>query len=199
MHRSRHHAGQSIALIITLVAALLAPAWALAANTAPVISGTPPTAVAVGKAYYFKPTASDANGDTLRFSIQNKPSWAIFESKTGVLRGTPKSHNVGKYPNIRITVERRPRDGQLAAVHDHGDLELIVDEQSCSDHQRHACYLGRRGAVLQLPADGVGRRRRYARLHDPEQAVVGDFQRDDGSSVRHACDRPAPLGTSSSA
>jgi hypothetical protein len=104
MHRSRHHAGQSIALIITLVAALLAPAWALAANTAPVISGTPRTAVAVGKAYWFKPTARDANGDTLRFSIQNKPTWAIFESKSGVLRGTPKSDNVGKYPNIRITV-----------------------------------------------------------------------------------------------
>jgi hypothetical protein len=105
MHRSRHHAGQSIALIITLVAALLAPAWALAANTAPVISGTPPTAVAVGKPYYFKPKASDVNGgDTLHFTIQNKPRWAIFESKTGVLRGTPKSHHVGKYPNIRITV-----------------------------------------------------------------------------------------------
>ena len=104
MHRSRHHAGQSIALIFTLVAALLAPAWALAANTAPVISGTPPTSVAVGKAYWFKPTARDANGDTLRFSIQNKPTWAIFESKSGVLRGTPKSDNVGKYPNIRITV-----------------------------------------------------------------------------------------------
>ena len=105
MHRSRHHAGQSIALIITLVAALLAPAWAHAANTAPVISGTPPTAVAVGKTYYFKPKASDVNGgDTLHFTIQNKPKWAIFESKTGVLRGTPKSHHVGKYPNIRITV-----------------------------------------------------------------------------------------------
>jgi len=104
MHRSRHHAGQSIALIITLVTALLAPAWALAANTAPVISGTPPTAVAIGKTYYYNPTARDANGDTLHFSIQNKPTWATFESKTGVLRGTPKSHNVGKYPNIRITV-----------------------------------------------------------------------------------------------
>ena len=104
MHRSRHRAGQSIALVITLVATLLAPAWALAANAAPVINGTPPTAVAVGKSYYYKPTASDANGDTLRFSIQNKPTWATFESQTGVLRGTPKSHNVGKYPNIRITV-----------------------------------------------------------------------------------------------
>jgi len=104
MHRSRHRAGQSIALVITLVATLLAPAWALAANTVPVINGTPPSAVAVGNTYYYKPTASDANGDTLRFSIQNKPTWATFESKTGVLRGTPKSHNVGKYPNIRITV-----------------------------------------------------------------------------------------------
>jgi hypothetical protein len=104
MHRSRHRAGQSIALVITLVATLLAPAWALAANTAPVISGTPRTAVTVGNAYWFKPTASDANGDTLRFIIQNKPSWAIFESKTGVLRGTPKSQHVGTYPNIRITV-----------------------------------------------------------------------------------------------
>ena len=104
MHRSRHRAGQSIALVITLVATLLAPAWALAANTVPVINGTPPTAVAVSETYYYKPTASDANGDTLHFSIQNKPTWATFESKTGVLRGTPKSHNVGKYPNIRITV-----------------------------------------------------------------------------------------------
>lgn len=103
MHRSRHHARQVSAFVITLVATLLAPAWALAANTAPVISGSPPTSVKVGDSYYFKPTTRDANGDTLHFSIQNKPRWATFETKTGVLRGTPKSHHVGKYPNIRIT------------------------------------------------------------------------------------------------
>jgi Putative Ig domain len=102
MHRSRNHARQITAAIITLVATLLAPAWALAANTAPVISGTPPTAVALGNSYHFKPSTRDANGDTLRFSIQNKPAWATFEYKSGVLRGTPKS--VGKYPNILITV-----------------------------------------------------------------------------------------------
>jgi hypothetical protein len=104
MHRSHHHARQVTAAVITLIATLLAPAWALAANTAPVISGTPPTTVALGKSYYFKPTARDANGDTLRFSIQNKPAWATFEYKSGVLRGTPKSQHVGKYPYIRITV-----------------------------------------------------------------------------------------------
>jgi hypothetical protein len=104
MHRSRHHARQITTAIITLVATLLAPAWALAANTAPVISGTPPAIATAGDSYFFKPSARDANGDTLRFSIQNKPSWATFELKSGVLRGTPKSQHVGKYPNIRITV-----------------------------------------------------------------------------------------------
>ena len=104
MHQPRHHARQVTAVIFTLVATLFAPALVLAANTAPVISGTPPTAVAVGKSYYFKPVASDPNRDSLLFSIQNKPGWATFETKTGVLRGGPKSQHVGKYPNIKITV-----------------------------------------------------------------------------------------------
>jgi Putative Ig domain len=104
MHRSRPHARQVTSATITLLATLFAPAWALAANTAPVISGKPPTAVSVGDTYHFKPNASDANGDSLSFSIQNKPTWATFEYKTGVLRGTPKSTHVGKYPNIGIKV-----------------------------------------------------------------------------------------------
>ena len=103
MHRSRHRAGQSIALVITLVATLLAPAWALAANTAPVISGTPPTAVAVGKSYWYKPTATTPTATRCVSPSRTSRRWAIFESKSGVLRGTPKSHNVGNYPNIRIT------------------------------------------------------------------------------------------------
>jgi hypothetical protein len=65
----------------------------------------------VGDAYYFKPKASDANGDTLSFSIQNKPAWATFEYKSGVLRGVPKSEHVGKYPYIRIKVS----DGKTTA------------------------------------------------------------------------------------
>jgi hypothetical protein len=60
--------------------------------------------VTVGNTYYFKPTAKDANRDPLKFSIKNKPSWATFETASGVLRGTPKSWHTGKYPDIRITV-----------------------------------------------------------------------------------------------
>ena len=60
-------------------------------NRAPTISGTPATSVTVGKSYSFRPTASDADGNSLGFSIQNKPSWASFATSTGTLSGTPTS------------------------------------------------------------------------------------------------------------
>lgn len=73
-------------------------------NTAPKISGTPPTSVLAGNAYAFTPTASDANGDPLTFSITNKPSWATFSTSTGRLYGTPTAAAVGTYSNISIRV-----------------------------------------------------------------------------------------------
>jgi len=74
-------------------------------NTAPVISGTPPTSVTAGQTYSFQPTASDPDaGQTLRFSIANQPTWATFNSTTGALTGTPTSSDVGTYGGITITV-----------------------------------------------------------------------------------------------
>ncbi len=80
-------------------------------NTPPTISGTPPTSATAGTAYTFTPAASDANGDTLTFSITNKPSWATFSSSTGRLQGTPASGDVGTDANIVIGVS----DGQDSA------------------------------------------------------------------------------------
>jgi hypothetical protein len=45
-------------------------------NSEPTISGAPPNAVKTGDDYSFTPTASDADGDALTFSIDNKPNWA---------------------------------------------------------------------------------------------------------------------------
>ncbi|MGE0030113.1 MAG: putative Ig domain-containing protein [Steroidobacteraceae bacterium] len=75
-----------------------------AANRAPTISGTPPTSLVVGQAYNFQPTASDPDGDALTFSIQNRPTWASFNSSTGRLNGTPGAGDVGQFTNVRITV-----------------------------------------------------------------------------------------------
>jgi hypothetical protein len=74
------------------------------ANTPPTISGTPATSVVAGTAYIFQPTAADANGNSLRFSISNRPTWATFSQSTGRLSGTPSRTNVGNFTNIRISV-----------------------------------------------------------------------------------------------
>lgn len=79
-------------------------------NTAPTISGTPPAAVEVGEEYSFTPTAIDAEGDTLGFSIENRPQWASFDPATGTLSGTPGASWVGVHSSIKITVS----DGKLS-------------------------------------------------------------------------------------
>ncbi len=63
-----------------------------------------------GTLYSFTPTASDANGDTLTFSILGKPAWATFNTANGKLSGTPGSGDVANYANIRISVS----DGQVS-------------------------------------------------------------------------------------
>jgi hypothetical protein len=89
------------------------PAFAitvLSSNTPPTISGSPPTTGTVGAAYSFTPTASDANGGTLTFSIANRPSWATFSSSTGRLQGTPSA--AGTFSGIVISVS----DGQASTA-----------------------------------------------------------------------------------
>jgi len=80
-------------------------------NNAPTISGTPPSSVTVASTYTFEPTASDPDGDTLTFSIQNRPGWASFDSQTGTLTGTPSAGDEGSYADIRISVS----DGSASA------------------------------------------------------------------------------------
>jgi hypothetical protein len=72
-----------------------------APNNKPTISGTPTTNVNAGVAYNFQPTAADADGDTLTYSIQNKPAWATFSTTTGKLSGTAAA---GTYAGIVISV-----------------------------------------------------------------------------------------------
>jgi Putative Ig domain len=83
-----------------------------APNRAPTINGTPSTSVTAGSSYSFQPTASDPDGQTLSFSIQNKPSWASFNTSNGRLSGTPADSDASKTTTgIVITVS----DGSLSA------------------------------------------------------------------------------------
>jgi hypothetical protein len=73
-------------------------------NHPPSISGTVRTNVEVGKNYYFKPQASDPDGDKLAFGVANKPAWLRFAASDGSLWGVPTAADVGAYPNIVISV-----------------------------------------------------------------------------------------------
>jgi hypothetical protein len=101
------------------------PAFAItvtASNRPPTIAGSPSTSATVGTQYVFQPTASDADGNALTFSIQNRPSWATFSTSTGRLQGTPTAANVGSYGNIVISVSDGQASAQLSA------FAIIVSE-----------------------------------------------------------------------
>ncbi|MBB6092727.1 hypothetical protein HNQ60_001605 [Povalibacter uvarum] len=95
------------------------PAFAItvngAANRAPTITGSPSTSVNANSAYSFRPTASDADGDTLTFSIANKPSWASFSTSTGQLSGTPAAADAGTFSGIVISVSDGKTSASLSA------------------------------------------------------------------------------------
>ena len=73
-------------------------------NDAPLISGSPMTSVEESSPYSFQPSVSDSDGDLLVFSISGLPSWASFDSSTGLMSGTPGTTDVNTYSNILISV-----------------------------------------------------------------------------------------------
>ena len=112
------HVGTTSGIVITvsdgtLSASLAAFSLTVEArdNRAPTISGTPATTAAPGTAYSFQPSASDPDGQTLTYSITNKPAWASFSTSTGRLSGTPGDNHAGTTSGIVITVS----DGTLSA------------------------------------------------------------------------------------
>jgi hypothetical protein len=109
------HVGSYSNIVISVsdgVASTALPAFAVqvteAPNRAPVLSGTPSATAVTSRLYAFTPTASDADGDRLTFSITGKPAWASFDAVTGQLSGTPSSAEVGTYSGIVISAS----DGQ---------------------------------------------------------------------------------------
>jgi hypothetical protein len=81
------------------------------ANASPTIGGVPSISGRESQLYVFEPVANDPDGDTLKFSIANKPTWATFTSSTGLLSGIPPVGSAGSYANITISVS----DGQTSS------------------------------------------------------------------------------------
>ena len=73
-------------------------------TTPPVIGGVTPGVAVVDQSFSFQPSASDTDGNTLRFSIANQPGWASFNAATGRLYGIPQETDVGPHEGIAISV-----------------------------------------------------------------------------------------------
>lgn len=72
-------------------------------NYPPTISGTI-SDVRVGETFSFTPTTFDSNGDTLTFSISEKPDWLSFDLSTGSINGTAPEESLGSSYAFTITV-----------------------------------------------------------------------------------------------
>lgn len=74
-------------------------------NSAPTIEGVAISSASAGSFYSFTPAASDPDGDSLTFFIENLPEWATFDAASGKLSGTPTSSHIDTYANIVISAE----------------------------------------------------------------------------------------------
>lgn len=90
-------------------------------NSAPTISGSPEVEVTEGQSYSFVPTANDADGDDLVFSIENQPAWASFDVTSGSLTGTPSTNDIGTTVGVTISVSDGTESASLAPF----DLEVL--------------------------------------------------------------------------
>jgi len=100
--------GRLIASLPPFKLEVVASATTSASNGPPWISGAPAGTAREQELYGFLPQAGDPDGDTLRFSIANKPSWATFTTSSGLLSGIPSAGSASTYSNIVISVS----DGQ---------------------------------------------------------------------------------------
>ncbi len=145
-------------------------------NTAPTIEGTPQKRVDVYGVYRFLPTAKDSDGDTLTFSIQNKPSWVEFNTTTGVLEGVPTSE--GNYSNIIISVSDGSNSASLAP------FAVTVNPAVDIAHEF--------GKATQPPKNG------YYWYYEPSLAIDGNlstFNHTQGDSTLNWWQLELPSGT----
>ena len=73
-------------------------------NHAPVITSSPITSITEGKDYDYDVSATDSDGDTLTYSLTQKPNWLSINSNTGLITGTAPLVNSSTNYNIIVKV-----------------------------------------------------------------------------------------------
>ncbi len=109
--------------------------------TALTISGEPNTTAKRNTAYQFIPTVKGINaGDTLTFSITNKPSWINFDTSTGTLTGTPTDADTGTTSDIIITVTNNS-NGDSTSLGPFSIAAKKEDNKTKSSSSKGGCFI----------------------------------------------------------
>jgi len=80
----------------------------------PAVSGTPILAVNENEQYSFSVATQNFSSSLISYSIENLPSWANFDTSTGVLSGTPNFDQSGIYSTIKISASDGTYTASLA-------------------------------------------------------------------------------------
>ena len=188
----------TIAVALSLLCRAARPAQRICRRADDLRHADPPARRWVS-AYNFQPKASDPDGNTLTFSIQNKPSWLVFNTTTGKLSGTPSSADVGTYSNIVISVSDGSVERLAARILDHGDAPPAATVRRRSAARRPP--RAKVGVWYNFQRGGFRSRRQPTHVLDPEQARAGwSFYPDEWQlRGRRPARTSAPIRTSSSA
>jgi len=146
-----------------------------------IVNGVPPTSVRAGAKYEYIPSAANADGRTLSFSITNKPDWATFgETKWRALRcpGRERCRHDAGNPDRRLRWHD-PGDGRTVSHHGHSSGDITTPDPApppapptISGTARPPASRPARPTTLPL-CDGSQRRK--SELFDRQYARVGNF------------------------
>ncbi|MEM7432732.1 MAG: putative Ig domain-containing protein [Pseudomonadota bacterium] len=126
-----------------------------ATNTAPTISGTPLSVIGVSESYAFTPLASDADGDTLTFSITNRPAWATFNDASGELSGITVA--ASDWTDIQISVSDGTATASLQPFSIRvveGNIELATSPPLLNQWEQNAVTYGQVWGAALDPSSG---------------------------------------------
>ena len=85
-----------------------------------------PTTADVDVAFSYTPTATDAQGNTVNFTVGSLPSWLTFSSTT--LSGTPTENDTGTYTIVITASDGSNTSEQVVTLVVTEAIEIIIDD-----------------------------------------------------------------------
>lgn len=132
-----------------------------ALNAAPQITSTPNPRAVTAQAYRYEASATDADGDTLEYTLVERPQGMTIEASTGVIAWTPTSTQLGEH-----RIKLQAHDGR-------GGVAWQTFTVTVADHAGG----GDNGAPVVLSAPAASAKVGYAysydvRAEDPERDAI---------------------------